>query len=146
MPVDTDEAKEVVHFSMFSGCYSSRKFWGLCHGLLVLFDGPAPAPDKVQAVSCVIRGDSNMNLADYVSGIVSFSPAETVALGLKIEADLDRQFPNNASKKRCNTRPIAQQLSILRHVVFAMFVGYTGNKAGTRKKTPVQQFGLRSAR
>ena len=100
VPIETDEAKEVACFSMFSGCCSSQKIVELCHGLLVLFDGPAPAPDKVHEVSRVIRADSNMNLADCVSGTVWFSPAETVALGLKIEADLDRQFRDNASKKR----------------------------------------------
>ena len=90
-----------------------------------LLDGPAPAPapDKVQAVSCVIGGDSNMNLADYVSGIVSFSPAETVAL--------DRQFPNNASKKRCNARPIAGSFSAV--CVMTAEFGWSSNEMCRRR-------------
>jgi hypothetical protein len=121
---------------MFSGCYSSRKFVELCHGLLLLFDGPTPAPDKVLELSRFIHPDSNVKLTDYVSGIVSFSPAEMVSLKLKIEAEIDSQFPVNASKKQHNKRPLAKQLSIMRYVVLSMFVKFTGNKPSTSNMCP----------
>ena len=88
VPIETDDDKGVVYFSMFSGCYSSCKFVELCHGFLVLFDGPTPPPEKVEELSRVIKPDSDIKLTDYVSGIVSFSLAETTALSLKIDAKI----------------------------------------------------------
>ena len=45
-PLDTDAMTE-LYFSMFSACYSSRKFVELCHSLLVYFDSPIPDKEKV---------------------------------------------------------------------------------------------------
>jgi hypothetical protein len=131
-----DEAKLTVCFSMFSGCCSSRKFVELCHGLLLLFDGPTPAPDKVPELSRVVHPDSNVKLTDCVSGMVSFSPAETVSLKLKTEAEIDGQFPVNASKNQHNKRPLAKQLSIMRCVVLSMFAKFTGNEPSTSNMCP----------
>jgi hypothetical protein len=37
-----------LYFSMFSGCYSSRKLIEFCHGLLVMFDGSSPNKADLQ--------------------------------------------------------------------------------------------------
>ena len=44
-PVEVS-ARTKFYFVMFSGCYSSRRFVELCHGLLVMFDGPTPDQGK----------------------------------------------------------------------------------------------------
>jgi hypothetical protein len=99
IPVETVEAKTKLYFSMFSACYSSRRFVELCHGLLVLFDGPTPDPEKVRQLSVhVVSPDSNINLLDYVLGNVSFGPAQTIALRDKILQDIVTKFPKTSLK------------------------------------------------
>ena len=139
VPITTDDEKEAVYFSMFSGCYSSRKYVELCHGLLVVFDGATPPPEKVEEVSRVIKPGSSIKLTDYISGIVSFSLAETTALHLKIDAEIESQFPTYASKKGCSARPRAKQLCIMRYVVLSLFVKYSGNSAAKPKKRAVPE-------
>ena len=115
------------YFSMFSGCYSSRRFVELCHGLLVMFDGSTPDQGKVDQLSArVLAPGSNLTLSDYVFGQVSFGPVRTQALANKINDEIDRRFPST-SVKRYTNRDTSDQLAIMRFVVISMFMKYKGN-------------------
>ncbi len=128
------DARTNLYFSMFSACYTSRRFVELCHGLLVLFDSPTPNKDKVSALSAlVIQGEeSNINLLDYVLGQVSFGHAETSALSDRINRDIVSKFPTGSIKNYAN-RKKDDQLAIMRYVVLSMFVQYKGNEIETSK-------------
>jgi hypothetical protein len=134
VPLDTN-ARTNLYFSMFSACYSSRKFVELCHGLLVLFDGPTPNKDKVLQLSVRVLGaDSNINLLDYVLGQVSFGKAQTTALRDKINRDIVAKFPSTSIKNYAN-RKKDDQLAIMRYIVLSMFLKYKGNEIDTSKNS-----------
>jgi hypothetical protein len=57
VPLDTD-AKTNLYFSIFSACYSSRKFVELCHSLLVLFDSPTPIKKRCLSFLSMFVGRS----------------------------------------------------------------------------------------
>jgi hypothetical protein len=89
----------------------------------------------MQELSRVIHADSKTKLTDCAAGMVLFSPAKTVALRLRIDAEIDCQFLD-ASKKQHNKHPKDKELSIMQHVVLSMFVKFTGNGADTSKTSP----------
>jgi hypothetical protein len=135
VPVETVDAKTKLYFSMFSACYSSRRFVELCHGLLVFFDGPTPDPDKVHQLSKHVLGpDSNINLLDYVSGKVSFGHAQTMVLRDKIHQEIATKFPKT-SAKNYTKRKKGDQLVIMRYVVLSMFIKYKGNEIDNTTKS-----------
>lgn len=136
-PVDVD-ARSKLYFSMFSGCCSCRKFIELCHGLLVLFDGPTPDEAKVLHPSDhVLAVDSTIPLLDYVLGQVSFGKASTLALTSKINQDIDSKFPMSSLKGYANRNKL-EQLAIVRYVVLWMFLTFKGNELDTSKNGSVQ--------
>ena len=134
-PVEVS-ARTKFYFAMFSGCYSSHRFVELCHGLLVMFDGPTPDQGKVDQLSArVLAPGSNLTLSDYVFGQVSFGPARTHSLANKINEEIDRRFPSTSVKKYTN-RDTSDQLAIMRFVVLTMFMKYTGNVIDPSKSSP----------
>ena len=69
-PVEVS-ARTKFYFVMFSGCYSSRRFVELCHGLLVMFDGPTPDQGKVDQLSAhVLARGSNLEFGDLTCSAV----------------------------------------------------------------------------
>jgi hypothetical protein len=116
VPLDTDAMTE-LYFSMFSACYSSRKFVELCHSLLLLFDFPIPDKEKVLELSVHVWGEeSTVNLLDYVLGQVSYGKVQTIALRDKIHKDILSKFPTTSIKNYAN-RKKDDQLAIMRYVV-----------------------------
>jgi hypothetical protein len=118
----TSKARIKLYFSMFSACYSSRKFLELCHGLLVLFDGPTPNKDTMIDLSVhVSGGEPNIHLLDYVMGKVTFGKAQTTVLYDKIHQDILSRFPSTSTKNYAN-RKTDDQLAIMRYVIITMFL------------------------
>jgi hypothetical protein len=135
IPIDTKKAVTSLYFTMFSACYSSRRFVELCHGLLAWFNGPAADPEKVrQLPEKVLDKDSNINLLDYVAGKASFGPAKTAALHDKLRKDILSKFTKPSVKNHNNRKPY-HQLAIMQYVVLSLFVRHTGNEIDTTKKT-----------
>ena len=129
--MDTVESKTELYFSMCSTSFSSRRFVELCHRLLVCFDTHIPDPDKVCQLSDHALGkDANTTLLDYISGKVSICQAQTAALRDKLEKDVVSKFQRTTTKNY-NNRKAEDQLVIMRHVVFGMFVRYEGNQIDT---------------
>ena len=145
VPIDTAKSKTKLFFSMFSTCYSSRRFVELCHRLLVHFDTPVPDADKVRQLTEDVFGeDSTIDLHDYISGKVFIGQVQTAALHDKLEKDVIAKFRRSSTKNYNNRNP-GDQLAILRHVVLAMFVRYEGNQVDASKKTPMPNPAARRA-
>jgi hypothetical protein len=133
----TEEEDRInLYFALFSTCYSSRRFVELCHGLLVLFNGPTPDKDTVLELSVHVRGNhgSNINLYDYVMGKVTFGKAQTTTLYAKIHQDILSKFPTTSTKNYAK-RKKDDQLAIMRYVVISMFIKYKGNGIDTKTKS-----------
>jgi hypothetical protein len=134
-----DGTRTALYFSMFSDCFSSRKFVELCHGLLVMFSGPTPDKDRVQHITAhILPKESNVNLYDYVMGEVDLGQTQTTGLMEKINRDILSRFPTSSLKYA--TRQVGDQLAIMRYVVLSMFVGYKGNEVETTKNVVVEPF------
>jgi hypothetical protein len=121
---------------MFFTCYSSRRFVELCHGLLVLLDGPTPDKDMaVFELSVLVRGGgSNMNLYDYVIGKVTFGKAQATNLYAEIHQDILSKISTTSTKNYAK-RKKDNQLAITRYVIISMFIEYKGNGIDMKKKS-----------
>jgi hypothetical protein len=145
IPTVTVESKTKLYFSMFSACFSSRRFVELCHRLLVFFDTPIPDPDKVRQVTDNALGkDANTTLHDCMSGKVTIDSVATAALHEKLEKDIVVTFKRTSIKNH-NERKAAEQLLIMRYVVVSMFVRYEGNQMDASKKAPKSNSAVRKA-
>jgi hypothetical protein len=92
--LETSKARIKSYFFIFSACYSSRKFVELCHGLLLLFNGPTPNKDTVIDLSVYVSGgESNIHLLDFMMGKVTFGKAQITVLYDKIHQDILSNSP-----------------------------------------------------